>query len=210
MGASEVVMKRIFAFLLLLLLLGGCGINKKNEANTVTGIPVELSKSTEEGIDFEFILEQVEHAVKEHLPEARYHGVVYKGKCENISAGEGELVLHFIQVKSRFFPPHPSVFHATATVNTQLESLDLSIRDDSNYYPNLNVYPKLRNEEFFKILSITDDHIKQYGIVNCDVVITQLEESWGILCDPLNGEERKCQFNIDSKSFEVLKFQSPK
>ncbi len=203
-------MKRAFAFLLLLLLLGGCGLNKKNEVNKVIGIPIELSKPTEEGIDFESILEQVDKTVKEYMPEGQYRRVIYKGKCEDISIGEGELVFQYIQVKPRFFSLKPIVLRATAIVNTQLASLDLSIRDESEHYPNINVYPKLGNEDFFKILNIVDGQIKSEGITNCDVEIVQLEESWAVECDPLNEKERGCQFSIDSNSFEVLELKSPK
>jgi len=194
---------RAFRFLRLLLLLplllGGCGQSQTLEPETSAGIPIDMARPGECGVDFEFILEQVESAVAIQLPGGQYHGVVFRGDCAALAQGEGEWVFDFIQVEPRWFPPHPRVWRAVARLTSPAQSFSLSLTDDSDQYPNLNVLPRPDNRDWARILTTAAGQIQSSGIEDCQVVITQLDTAWSVLCDPLNDDERKCAFSIDAQ-----------
>lgn len=202
-------MKNKCSSLLLILLLISCSSNLELTKTSASGIPISISNPGEKTVDFQLILTQVNEYVRKYLPKGQYRRVVYKADCEDIPNGEGNLVVQFLQENQRFLGITPQVISAVVNVDIKSGTLSLSISDESAHYPNMDRYPEVRNEDFFRVLETTNQYLETKGIKDCNVEITQLNTSWHVLCDPKNDKERKCAFSIDPKSFEVIDYQPP-
>lgn len=76
-------------------------------------------------------------------------------------------------------------------------------------YPIFVNHPKPTKEEFLKVMTIAHNYIKSSKIESCQVIVTQLENRWDVMCDPASSTELKCDFRIDAKSFDVINQKPP-
>jgi hypothetical protein len=74
--------------------------------------------------------------------------------------------------------------------------MDLHYRDESDFYPLTQQETFAGDNAFKKIAALAHRHITESGLSDCDVTITQLENSWDVRCGALENFIQKCQFEI--------------
>jgi hypothetical protein len=202
--------KKLIAFILTVLLITSC--NSAGESNEVLDkdIPIEVYSSNEQKVDVDRILSQVKELIKNYMPEGHYRSVYIRGDCDNLQELNGSITFQFVEEKERWFKIQPQIFYASAFVDIKQETLNISVRDETNHYPSTEAYPEVNNELIQKIIESATEKIAALGVEQCSVDITQLKDSWSVLCEPLNDNERKCSFSIDPETYEAIEFIPPK
>ena len=184
----------VYLCLWLSLLLFAC--TSRFQEVKVTNVPVTVFKPGTQNVDVSVVLEDVTQRVHEMLPGAYFQGMVFSGKCQDLSRLHGKLVLVFVQVQAAI--PKRQVVRASASVDTVRQTMDLHYEDVSDFYPSTKRRTLNGDRSIKEIAAIAHRHITELGLSDCDVTLTQLDDSWDVRCGPLNNFVQKCRFEIVS------------
>ena len=203
-------MKNLLTLMLIVLWITACSNADELKEITVEGIPIRVYNSNDQRVDVDTILNQVKESIKEYMPEGRYGFMYIRGDCRDLQDLKGTITFQFFEEKERWFNSQPQIFYAAAFVNINQETLDISIRNETNHYPSTDSYKEVNNEVVQKVIESAVGKIASLGIDQCSVEISQLKNSWNVLCEPQNDNERKCSFSIDPETYEAKEYIPPK
>lgn len=166
----------------------------KFQESKVTNIPVDISNPSTPDVNLDIALEVTQKKIKAVLPDAYFGGMVFSGKCQGLPRLQGKLVLIFAQVRPAFFKQQ--VVSGVATIDTVKQMMDLNYTDHSDYewYDSPKTF--VGDASFKEIIALTYPHITELGLSECDVTMTQLENSWDVRCGPLENFVQQCRFEI--------------
>jgi len=193
----------ILFILVLSILIGGC-MGNPDEYEKL-GLPIEIYSPDTDEIDLDLMISKARQGVEEYLPDAKFQGLVISSDCDCLSSLEGKFALSFFQVKNRFWRSDPIVHFGTVIVHLSDKTLDINIRNVTDFYPSITTYPVPSSKVINRVLDVSITQLEEMNLASCSVEITQLEDGWHVLCDPLNEEERKCDFIINPYTFEIEK-----
>lgn len=120
--------------------------------------------------------------------------MVFSGKCQNLPHLRGKLVLIFEQVHPALFKQQ--VISGEASIDTVIQTMNLGFKDETDFYPLVRRGAFVGDSSFKKIAALAQRHITELGLSDCDVTITQLENSWDVRCGPLENFIQECRFEI--------------
>lgn len=160
----------------------------------VTNVPVTVFKPGTQDVDVSVVLESVTQRVRETLPGAYFQGVVFSGRCPDLPRLQGKLILTFVQVQVAI--PRQQVVLATASIDTVQQTMDLHYENVSSFYPSTKRRTLSGDHSIKEIAAIAHRHITELGLSDCDVTLTQLDDSWDVRCGPLGSFIQKCRFEI--------------
>lgn len=188
---------RILTILLFTLFTTSCTINL---------YPIHLQDVPIDATNLDTILISVKAYVEQHLPQAEYRSAIYKGTCDSLLEMSGELVVLFVQVNERPILIQEQILVAFAVVDISSETLDLTIRDETDAYFSVKQYPLVTDEYFNLVAHATYNQILMSGNISpeCYVTLTQLETAWIALWNSGGENGQQYQFCINSESFEIV------
>jgi hypothetical protein len=160
----------------------------------LTDVPVQALDSNTKSVNTDIVLTAVTQKVHETLPSAYYRGMVFAGRCEDLSQLRGKLVLIFLQTQWGF--PKQRAFRAVASVDTIQQKMNLRYTDETNYYPATEQQTFAGDQSVKIIFALAHQHIAQQQIPDCDVTVTELDDVWHVRCGPLENFIKKCEFEI--------------
>jgi len=160
----------------------------------MTNVPVNVFEPGTQEVDVDTVLETVAQRIHETLPEACFQGMVFSGRCQDLPRLQGKLVLVFVQVQVGI--PKRQIVRATASVDTVQQTMDLHYEDVSDFHPSTKRRTLNGDRLIKEIAAIAHWHITELGLSDCDVTLTQLDDSWDVRCGPLNNFVQKCRFEI--------------
>lgn len=192
MNIRWVVAFQICVSLCLLSLLSAC--TSKFPDTKETGIPITVAKPGTQDIDVDVVFENAVQIVQSTLPGAYFRGMVFSGRCQDLPRLQGRLILVFERVQIAI--PRRQVVLATASVDTVAQTMDLYYEDYSDVPVKTRQQTLLNHRLIKEIAAIAHRHINELGLSDCDVTLTQLDESWDVRCGALNNLTRKCHFEI--------------
>lgn len=177
---------------LLCLLVTACA--SRFEETRVADIPVKILRTDIQEIDLDMALEAAKGKAREVLPEAYFQRLVFSGKCRDLPRFQGTLVLVFEQVSST--PFKRQVIIGIASIDTVRQTMNLHFWDESDYELHIPQRTFVGTREFTKIASLAHSYITELGLDDCDVTLTQMDNSWDVRCGPLGNFVQKCRFEI--------------
>lgn len=160
----------------------------------MTDVPVTVFEPGTQDVDLDTILEAAAQRIHEILPGAHFQSLVFSGRCQDLPHLRGKLVLIFVQVQAAI--PRQRVVRATATVDTVRQTMSLHYVDESDHYPSTQRQTFGGDCSVKEIAAIAYRHITELGLPDCDVTLTQLDDSWDVRCGPLSNFTEKCWFAI--------------
>jgi hypothetical protein len=191
-----------FISMALVLLLTSCS-NQSLEETNIEGIPIRVHRDDGDLIDFGLLLDEIDENVHRIFPDGEYQGVVLFTNCANLPNGDGRLAVDYLRTKKGILGTGTRVYRIYAGIDIANGTLNISSEDVTNYYPYFGSYFRPTKEALDKVLTIARDYLNEINVEDCEVTITQLEDQWDILCDPVNASETKCDFRIDATSYEI-------
>jgi hypothetical protein len=174
---------------------------------TITDLPINLSQPDSEEVDLDLAISNAQAAVRRWLPNAQYRGMVYKGNCQDLPKIRGVIVVGFMQIKDKSFRIQPEVLTATASIQTDKQTVNIDIWDDTYHYPNTDLDPIVTDAHFRQVSKAAYEYLLKEGIENCNVTVSQLGNVWSVLCNAVNETDRLCNFDVDSKTLEIITSQ---
>ncbi|RLD06642.1 MAG: hypothetical protein DRI56_07755 [Chloroflexota bacterium] len=151
-------------------------------------------------VDLNLIIENSSILVSRWLSDTQYSFIAYYGKCQNMPRLEGEFRVLFVEVREQEnWKGQPQVIFADVLIHTNSQMADIRIYDVTDSYPNTNTKLPVTDIQFREVISVAIEYLKTLGINDCEVGITQMEETWSVLC-----KESECDFDIDANSLEVI------
>ena len=177
-----------------LLLWGVSACSNTFHESEVSGLPINVSRGDSEEVDIDLILHSVVDEVDRVLPGAFFQGMVFSGKCRNLTALRGHVVLVFGKVSRGLLAER--VYRASATIDTERGTVDIRYEDVSAQYPSTKPLPLVDDSSVKRVASIASRHIVAQGLDDCEVTLTQRGEAWDVRCGPLSTFEGRCRFEI--------------
>lgn len=174
----------------------------ESQAVNLRNIPIKVSQPDSEEIDIDVVISSAEEEIREKLPDSYFGMLVFTGKCQDLPKLKGRMIVLFKQVKPSLFGQR--VLFATASVSTNRSVMDLSIHDETKYYPSTTGLPVVTDNHFKEVANIAYEHIVETGVSQCDVTITQSEGMWDIRCGPLDNFVQECHFGIDAVTGRII------
>lgn len=168
----------------------------------VTEIPVQALDQDPRDINLDSLLESLQASVASKLPDARYRGLVFSGKCKELPTLRGRLIIDFMQAKE--FLNGPQILIATFSVNVMEKSMTLTILDESTAYPSTILLPEITDQQLKEVAQTAYQHIIEQGLDDCDVTLTQGIAQWDVRCGSLDDFIQQCRFTIDVTSGKVV------
>jgi len=185
----------------LLAALAACNFQESN----LTGLPVEVSYANAQGVNVDVMTENVQRQVQRVLPEAYLTSFNFAGQCQGLPDLHGQVHLEFVQVES--FPFYQRVLVALTSIDTVQETLEIQTRDYSDYYWSIEPLPPQDLSIAREIADIANKHIADLGILDCDVTLSSVGQTWHVLCtEPGSGPAglRLCEFEIDAATGQIV------
>jgi hypothetical protein len=182
----------ILGFGLCLSLLTACA--PKFQESTVTNIPVSILNPSTSEVDLDIALEVARKKIREVLPDAYFGGIIFSGKCQALPRLQGKLVLIFARVRPALFKQQ--VVSGVVSIDTVKQMMDLDYTDHSDYewYDSPKIF--VGDRSFKEIAALAHTHITKLGLYDCDVTLTQMDDSWDVRCGPLENFIQECRFEV--------------
>lgn len=192
------VKKAILAAFFSILISVTTGCFQEFKEIELQNIPFKISDDESEGINV--IIENSSILIKNWLADAKYAGIVYSGKCQDILNLSGQFVVLFTEVrKHENWKGQPQVIFAWVVINTSSQTANVKIFDVTDQYPNTSLMPPITDFQYRIIIETAVEHLENLKKVDCEVTITQLDEKWSVLC-----QDYECYFQIDANSLEIV------
>ncbi len=182
------------AFVILWLLLITTGCVGQFQDFKISNMSINVLAPSTGKVDLDTALAAATERIHETLPQAYFSGMVFSSPCPSLSSLRGKLVLIFQEQRSALFQTR--TLEGVATIDTVKSSMDLSFQDQSNYYPRVLQRTFVGGDSFRKLAGIAYSHIRDLGFEDCDVTLTQMDDSWDVRCGPLDNFVQKCRFTI--------------
>ena len=175
-GHSE-MKKNIVCLLLITFLATACS----NDEISITDISVAISLEDNTTIDINKAIGNATEEVDRILPGARLNFFSFTGRCQKLSDFHGEIFLSFTQTRWTLFGQR--VFLARAYLDTMQESMEISIRDETEYYWNTDLLT-FEGKPIGEIASIVTEYLSSTNRCNSLVVLNKssVEGPWGVRC----------------------------
>jgi hypothetical protein len=160
----------------------------------VTDVPVSILNPSTQEVDLDIAFTIAIQKTQEMLPEAYFGGMVFSGRCQALPRLQGTLVLVFARVRSALFKQQ--IVSGVTSIDTvrQMMSLYYTDRSDYEWYDPPTTFPG--NRSFREIATLAHRHITELGLSDCDITITQMDNSWDVRCGPLENFIQECRFEI--------------
>ena len=199
---NQLSIRILLCMLVLSSTLAAC-ISKSQEVD-LTGLPVEISKAGTQEINVDVIIESALQQVLKCLPEAYLSSFVFTGYCQDLSELRGRVELNFVQVQVT--PLKQRVWVAFASVDTVQQTLDVQIRDHSDYCWSTEPLLLQDISAAREVADIAYTQIAALGISDCDATLTRLDRTWEVVgTEPGSGPAgpRECEFEIDASTRQI-------
>ena len=194
--------KKSMIFVSIFILLIGCSSGFKEVY--LKDIPIILSPPNSAVIRINTAIENVTPHIQEILPNAKLSSVVFFGECSNLQQVQGRITLAFVGTK--FSIPQERIISIIASINIKEENMLINARDMTDYYWSTESL-KFDNDTSLnleEIATIAYKEITSASTSDCDVTLTRLDNSWDVLCVYADDVKRKCRFEIDARSGEII------
>lgn len=170
-----------------------------------TDVPTHVLDSNTNEVNIEVAITSASSIVDEILPEAYLAGISYVGKCESVENLRGKLNIMFIQKRRGILSP--SVWIADVSIDTNKQSMDIWTWEATS--KDLITKPlTLQNGlSLQEIANMAGERLKMLGLVECDIMLSRLDESWLVVCTaPGSGPAgpQICEFRMDIETGKVI------
>ena len=173
-------MKMNIVYLVLIMFLSTACSNDEIEESDIAVITHSEDGVT---IDIDIAIDNVTKEVNHILSDAQLGFFSFTGQCQTLSKFEGEIFVSFTQARWTIFGQR--IFRANADLDTVEESMNISIQDETEYYPNTDLLT-FDGKPIVEIASIVTDYLS--SIRKCDgLVVLQKSLSdgpWVVRCGP--------------------------
>ena len=166
---------------------------------TLTALPLVVSRSPNTAVDLDVIMTEVQTKVQEKLPGAYFSGLSVRGECQELSKLDGALNLSFVKVKRRFLAEQ--IFVAQAEVIPSQQTMEIKIWLDSDRVTAPD--PLVTDEQLKETLQIVDHRLSTFGVSNCEVSLSKFREAWSVRCTSYDRQTTPCLFGIDAETGEI-------
>lgn len=130
------------------------------------------------------------------LPNPRYSGLVYFGRCGQLTPPTGRVVLVFIDWRDGLLFGE-TTFLGTATTDLSTGSVRVATQDESGYYATRRARSFAGDQRIKAMLAQVDAELTSQGIRDCDVDVGQIDGGWDVWCRKLEDFARRCSFRVD-------------
>jgi hypothetical protein len=162
----------------------------------VTDVPVAVFRENTLSVDIDIVFEAVTPYINKRLPEASFRGLIFSGKCQDLPQLRGTLVMVFVEKKNNLLGSQ--VTEATASIDTINQIMDIEYVDYSDLQISTQGRQFIGQDSFVRIAALAYQQITEQGLIDCDVTLTQRDESWDVRCGSLGNFIQKCRFDIQN------------
>lgn len=164
--------------------------------------PMSVPRAENGAVDIRALVSDVQKEVLKTLPDAYLNGIVFAGRGRDLLELNGRIVLVFTEV--RFFLSGRQVITGIATIETETETMEILFVDDTGHYPSIRRLDPQKGLSVPDIAAIGYARLADEDLLDCDVTLTRLENTWSLICGAIGTLERTCEFEIDPSTGQVI------
>ena len=171
----------------------------------LVGMPATVSDSTRQEVDIGVVVEGALQQAQLLLPEAYLRSFEFIGRCQDLPELRGQVKLDFVQVQPGLL--RQRVMIAFVSVDTIQQTLTVRVRDHSAYYPSTECLSMQEISNFKDVAGVAHEYIRALGVLDCDVTVIRLENSWLVVCTEAGSGvlgPRVCEFEIDASTRQII------
>ena len=162
-------------------------------------IPIDVPSNGDTRTDVTALLSNAMKEIRRYLPDAYLTGLVFSGKCTDLPALRGRVILDSVEVGSALLTKFTKrVISAIGVINTDNQQMDLSIREET-YVSTDPLDLSVDKIPLNQVARLALQKIDELGVLDsdCEVVVSRIGSTWDVGCGPLETFVRECRFVVD-------------